>query len=92
MKGEQLEDLRNVGESSCNFGDGTEQRVQTLMFMMMMMKGQCEAQPRIDHEGQEREERHSSTLSLTGTDFPHPSRSTKGLTQPPFPGSQVARA
>jgi hypothetical protein len=32
-----LEDLRNVGESSCNSGDGTDQRVQSLMFMMMMM-------------------------------------------------------
>jgi hypothetical protein len=34
---EQLEDRRNVGESSFNFGDGTDQRVQSLMFMMMMM-------------------------------------------------------
>jgi len=34
---EQLEDRRNVGESSCNSGDGTDQRVQSLMFMMMMM-------------------------------------------------------
>jgi len=33
---EQLEDRRNVGESSCNFGDGADQRVQSLMFMMMM--------------------------------------------------------
>jgi len=32
-----LEDRRNVGESSCNFGDGTDQRVQSLMFMMMMI-------------------------------------------------------
>ena len=32
-----MEDRRNVGESSCNFGDGTDQRVQSLMFMMMMM-------------------------------------------------------
>jgi len=32
-----LEDRRNVGESSCNSGDGTDQRVQSLMFMMMMM-------------------------------------------------------
>jgi hypothetical protein len=32
---DQLEDLRNVGESSCNPGDGTDQRVQSLMFMMM---------------------------------------------------------
>jgi len=31
-----LEDRRNVGESSCNFGDRTDQRVQFLMFMMMM--------------------------------------------------------
>ena len=36
-EGEQLEDRRNVGESSCNFGDGTDQRVQSLMFMIMMM-------------------------------------------------------
>ena len=33
--GGQLEDRRNVGESSCNFGDGTDQRVQSLMSMMM---------------------------------------------------------
>jgi len=32
-----LEDRRNVGESSCNFGDGTDHRVQSLMLMMMMM-------------------------------------------------------
>jgi len=32
-----LEDRRNVGESSCNFGDGTDQGVQSLMFMMMMI-------------------------------------------------------
>ena len=36
-EGEQLEDRRNVGESSYNSGDGTDQRVQSLMFMMMMM-------------------------------------------------------
>ena len=34
---EQLEDGRNVGESSCNFGDRRDQRVQSLMFMMMIM-------------------------------------------------------
>ena len=34
-EGEQLEDRRNVGESSCNFGDEADQRVQSLMFMMM---------------------------------------------------------
>jgi hypothetical protein len=34
---EQLEDLRNVGESSCNSGDETDQTVQSLMFMMMML-------------------------------------------------------
>jgi len=33
---EQLEDRRNVGENSCNSGDGTDQTVQSLMFMMMM--------------------------------------------------------
>jgi hypothetical protein len=36
-EGEQLEDRRNVGESSCNSGGGTDQRVQSLMFMMMIM-------------------------------------------------------
>jgi hypothetical protein len=36
-EGEQLEDRRNVGESSCNSGDATDRRVQSLMFMMMMM-------------------------------------------------------
>jgi len=35
--GEQLDDRRSVGSSSCNSGDGTDQRVQSLMFMMMMM-------------------------------------------------------
>jgi hypothetical protein len=37
MEGEQLEDRRNLGESSCDSEDGTNQRVQSLMFMMMMM-------------------------------------------------------
>jgi len=36
-EGEQLEDRRNVGASSCNSGDGTDQRIQSLMFMMMMI-------------------------------------------------------
>ena len=31
-----MEDRRNVGESSCNSGDGTDQMVQSLMLMMMM--------------------------------------------------------
>ena len=35
-EGEQLEDRRSVGASSCNSGDGTDQRVQFLMFMTMM--------------------------------------------------------
>ena len=30
-------DRRNVGENSCNFGDGTDQRDQSLMYMTMMM-------------------------------------------------------
>jgi hypothetical protein len=30
-----LEERRNVGESRCNFGDGTDQRVDPLTFMMM---------------------------------------------------------
>ena len=34
---EQLEDRRSVGESSCDCGDGTDQRVQSLMFMVMMI-------------------------------------------------------
>ena len=36
-EGEQLEDRRNVGESSCNSGDGTDQRVQYLMFIMIFV-------------------------------------------------------
>ena len=36
-EGEQLEDRRSAGASSCNSGDGTDQRVQFLMFMMMMI-------------------------------------------------------
>jgi hypothetical protein len=36
-EGEQFEDRRIVGRSSCNSGDGTDQRVQSLMIMMMMM-------------------------------------------------------
>jgi len=36
-EGEQLEDRRSVGASSCNCGDGTDQRVQSVKFMMMMM-------------------------------------------------------
>ena len=38
-EGEQLENGRSVGARSCNFGDGTDQRVQSLMMMMMMMIG-----------------------------------------------------
>ena len=37
-EGEKLKDRISVGESSCNFGDGTDQRVQSLMFMMMINK------------------------------------------------------
>ena len=33
-----MEDLRSVGASSCNSGDGTDQRVQSLMLMMMMRR------------------------------------------------------
>jgi len=36
-EGEQLEDRRSVDASSCNSGDGTDQRVQSLMLLMMMM-------------------------------------------------------
>jgi hypothetical protein len=35
---ERLGDRRNVGESSCNCGDGPGQMAQPLMFMMMMRK------------------------------------------------------
>jgi hypothetical protein len=36
-QGKRTEDRRSVGASSCNSGDGTDQRVQSLMFMMMMI-------------------------------------------------------
>ena len=36
---DQLDDLKNVGESSYNPGDGTDQRVQSLVFMIMMNQG-----------------------------------------------------
>ena len=36
-EGEQLEDRRGVGASSCNSGDGTDQKVQSLTFMMMII-------------------------------------------------------
>jgi len=36
-EGEQLEDRRSVDASSCNCGDGTDQRDQSLMMMFMMM-------------------------------------------------------
>ena len=34
---EQSGDQRNVGENTCNSGDGTGQMAQPLMFMMMMI-------------------------------------------------------
>ena len=36
-EGEHLEDRRSVGASSCNSGDGTDQRIQSLMFMIMII-------------------------------------------------------
>ena len=36
-EGEQLEDRRSVGASSCKSGDGADQRVQSLMIMMMIV-------------------------------------------------------
>jgi len=36
-EGEQLEDQKSVGARSCNSGDGTDQRVRSLMFMMMII-------------------------------------------------------
>ena len=44
-EGEQLEDRRSVGTSSCNSGDGTDRRVQSLMFMVMMTISSCKRQP-----------------------------------------------
>ena len=38
-EGEQLEDLGNVGESSCNFGDETDQKVQSWMFIWWWIHG-----------------------------------------------------
>jgi len=38
---EQLKDRRSVCASNCNSGDGTDQRVQSLMFMVMMMMNYC---------------------------------------------------
>jgi len=32
-----LENRRSIGVSSCNCGDGTDQRVQSLKFMMVVM-------------------------------------------------------
>ena len=32
-----MEDRRNVGEKSYNSGDGTDQRVQSLMYMLLLM-------------------------------------------------------
>ena len=36
-EGEQLEDRRNVGKNSCNFGDGTDQRVKSFMFIIIII-------------------------------------------------------
>ena len=36
-----MEDRRIVGARSCNCGDGTDQRVQSLMFMVMMISISC---------------------------------------------------
>ena len=47
-EGEQQGDQRNIGESSCNFGDRTDQRFQSLMFMMMMNKSKFHS--RTGHE------------------------------------------
>jgi hypothetical protein len=38
---ERLGDRRNVGESSCNSGDGTGQMAQPVMFMMMINPFSC---------------------------------------------------
>ena len=48
MEGEKLEDRRSVGASIYNSGDGTDQRVQSLMFMMMKkVTGQGRKNPQI---------------------------------------------
>ena len=36
-EGEQLEDRRSFGASICNSGDGTDQSVQSLMFMIIII-------------------------------------------------------
>ena len=36
-EGEQLEDRRRVGASSCNSGNGTDQRIQSLMFTIIII-------------------------------------------------------
>jgi hypothetical protein len=40
-----LEDLRNFGESSCNPGDGKDQRAQSFMFMMMIIDISVKGKP-----------------------------------------------
>ena len=57
-EGGQLEDRRSVDASSCNCGDGTDQRVHSLMFMIMMM---IVAIP------------HPLFLSMTNSRYPVPS-------------------
>jgi len=42
-----LEDQRNVGWSRCNSGDGTDQRVQFLMFMMTTKENPAIITPKI---------------------------------------------
>jgi len=44
-EGEQLEDRRSIGTSSRNSGDGTDQMVQSLMFMMMIKKSLASQKP-----------------------------------------------
>ena len=61
-EGEQLEDRRSVGESSCNSGDGTDQRVQSFMFIMMMMM--------MNYWKQQRYRTWKSFLLNSSDDFP----------------------
>jgi len=46
-EGEQLEDQRKVGGSNCSFGGGTDQRVQSFMFKMIMIMNLCRENPNL---------------------------------------------
>jgi len=55
-EGEQLEDRRSVGASSCNCGDGTDQRVRSLIFTVVMTNDQqTKWQPLFPQQNQQRQ-------------------------------------